>query len=138
MKLAFTTAFAIVLALATPAAVQANDMLILKSASKAPDAVVAAIKSYSDDKKWLYLGDNKIKNGEITLVKVCIPAVATGAMTGGPQVSAMLPCGNIGVYQKGTGTEVSVLHPRYMQALYPHAATERASRARATPAHRNA
>ena len=38
----------------------------------------------------------------------------------------MLPCGNVGVYSKGGTTEVSLLHPRYMHVLHPHAATERA------------
>jgi uncharacterized protein (DUF302 family) len=103
-----------------------NDAFIVKSSSKASDAVVAAIKSYAELKKWPYLGENKVKQGEVTLVKVCIPEVAGALWPAGLQVSALLPCGNVGVYSKGGATEVSLLHPRYMHVLYPHAATERA------------
>lgn len=45
----------------------------------------------------------------------------------GPQLSALLPCGNVGIYQKGAETEISVLHPRYLQMLYPDPATDAAS-----------
>ncbi len=104
-----------------------NDIFIVKSSLKAPDAVVAAIKSYAELKKWPHLGENKVKQGEVILVKVCIPEVAGALWPVGLQVSALLPCGNVGVYSKGGATEVSLLHPRYMHALYPHAATERAA-----------
>jgi hypothetical protein len=104
----------------------ASDVFIVKSTSKDPDAVVSAIKSYSEQKKWQYLGDTKIKQGQITLVKICIPEVAQALWPAGSQLSAMLPCGNIGVYKQGARTEVSVLHPRYMHVLYPNPATERA------------
>jgi hypothetical protein len=120
------TASAIVLLVTAHAAAQADNILT-RTTAKSPDAVVAAIKAYADEKKWLYLGDNKVKQGEITLVKLCIPAVAAALWPVGPQVSALLPCGNVGVYRKGDVTEISMLHPRFMQVLHPHAATERAS-----------
>lgn len=104
-----------------------NDMFIIKSTSKEPDAVVAAIKAHSEQKKWQYLGDSKIKQGQITLVKICIPEVGQVLWPAGSHLSAMLPCGNIGIYKKDARTEVSVLHPRYMHVLYPDPATERAS-----------
>ena len=118
-----------VIALMLPAegpAQGASDIFIVKSASKPPEAVVAAIKSYAEAKKWLYLGDNTVKQGEVRLVKICIPEVAQALWPAGLPVSAMLPCGNIGVYGKAGATEVSLLHPRYMHVLYPHPATERA------------
>ena len=104
-----------------------NDIFIVRTTSKSPDAIVAAIKSHSEDKKWEYLGESKVKKGEVTLVKICIPAVGQLIWPVGLQLSAMLPCGNLGIYQKGTATEISVLHPRYMHVLYPHPSTERAS-----------
>lgn len=109
------------------AAQSPEDTFIIKTSSKAPDAVVAAIKAYATEKKWQYLGDSKIKQGEITLVKICIPAVGQALWPAGPQLSAMLPCGNIGVYSKDARTEISVLHPRYMALLHPGPATEKAS-----------
>ena len=47
-------------------------------------------------------------------------------------MSALLPCGNIGVYAKQDRTEVAMLHPRYMQLLVPNADVEKAV-ALATP-----
>jgi hypothetical protein len=105
----------------------ASDVFIIKTTSKDPDAVVSAIKSYSEQKKWQYLGDTKIKQGQITLVKICIPEVALALWPAGSHLSAMLPCGNIGVYKQGERTEISVLHPRYMHVLHPSPATERAA-----------
>ncbi|HEV7877979.1 hypothetical protein [Bradyrhizobium sp.] len=119
---------AILLALTAVAkAENPNDIFIVRTTSKTPDAIVAAIKSHSEQKKWEYLGESKIKRGEVTLVKICIPAVAQHIWPVGLQLSALLPCGNVGIYQKGTATEISVLHPRYMNVLYSHAGTERAS-----------
>lgn len=122
--------FALLVLLAPSAVARAQspqDNLILKTTSRMPEELVASIKSYSGEKKWLYLGDNKIKQGEVTLVKFCIPEVAQHLWAAGLQVSAVLPCGNVGIYKKGADTEISMLHPRYMNVLYPHPATERAS-----------
>jgi len=101
-------------------------MILMKPSAKAPDAVVDAIKAYSEQKKWQYIGASKVKNGEVTLVKVCIPEVGKVLWPLGLQISAILPCGNIGVYQKQGKTEISMLHPAYMQALYPNAEVEKA------------
>ena len=102
------------------------DMLVLKQTAKEPNEVVDAIKAYSEQKKWLYLGASKVKNGEVTLVKVCMPQVGQVLWPLGLQLSAILPCGNVGVYQKQGKTEISMLHPAYMQVLYPHAEVEKA------------
>jgi hypothetical protein len=120
--------WAFLLALCThPEAARASDAFIMRTTPKAPDAVVAAIKSYSEQKKWQYLGHSKVKKGQVTLVKICIPEVGQVIWPAGLHLSALLPCGNVGIYQNGTATGISVLHPRYMQLLYPHPATERAS-----------
>lgn len=104
-----------------------NDLFMVRATSKTPDAVVADIKSYAEQKNWQYLGDSKVKKGEVRLVKICIPEVGQLIWPLGLQLSALLPCGNVGVYHNGAATEISVLHPRYMQVLYPHPATERAT-----------
>jgi uncharacterized protein (DUF302 family) len=67
-----------------------------------------------------------VKQGQVTLVKICIPDVGKQIWPVGLHLSALLPCGNIGVYQKNGQTEVSVLHARYMHMLYPHPAVEKA------------
>lgn len=101
-------------------------MLIVKSTARTPDEVVAAIEAYAKGMKWQFVEATQVKNGEVTLVKVCIPAVGKILWPLGLRVSAMLPCGNVGVYsQKGT-TEISMLHPSYMQIIYPNPTVEKA------------
>ena len=107
-------------------------MLLLRSTVLAPEDVVEAVKAYSEAKKWLYMGATKAKQGEVTMVKVCIPQVGQILWPVGLELSALLPCGNLGVYQKAGKTEVSMLHPAYMQLLYPHPAVDKAV-ALATP-----
>jgi hypothetical protein len=104
-----------------------DNMFIVRSTTKTPDAVVEAVKAYVEGKKWQYLGADKVKQGQVTLVKICIPEVGQQIWPAGLHLSAMLPCGNLGVYQKGGTTEISLLHPRYMPTLYPDPAIEKAS-----------
>ena len=73
------------------------DMVLITSTTKAPDQVVDAIKSYSEQKKWMYMGANKAKQGEVTMVKVCIPQVGQLLWPMGLHMSALLPCGNVGI-----------------------------------------
>lgn len=101
-------------------------IILVQQSTKTPDQVVDAIKSYAEQSKWAYLGANKVKNGELTLVKVCIPAVGAAVWAAGLEYSALLPCGNLAVYQKGGRTEVAMLDPRYMAVLVPRAETTRA------------
>lgn len=103
------------------------DILIIKSTSKSPEAVVEAVKSYSQHMKWPYIGDSKVKQGKVILLKICIPEVGRAVWPAGLQLSALLPCGNLGIYRTGSDTEISMLHPRYMHVLYPDPATEKAS-----------
>jgi hypothetical protein len=103
-----------------------DDIFMIRTTIKSPEAVVAAIKDYAQAMKWQYLGDNKVKKGEVTLVKICIPEVGQIIWPVGLRLSAMLPCGNIGIYETDAGTEISVLDPRYLNILYPHPEVERA------------
>jgi hypothetical protein len=107
-------------------------MLIVRTSAKDRTEVVGAIKAYSEQKKWLYVGDSKIKNGEVTLVKFCIPQVSQALWPLGLQISAMMPCGNVGVYEKQGKTEISMLHPVFIQVLYPGPEAEAAVKV-ATP-----
>lgn len=108
------------------------DMVLVRQTTKTADQVSDAVKAYAEGKKWVYLGANKVKKGEVTLVKVCIPAVGQMVWDVGLELSALLPCGNLGVYQKDGRTEISMLDPRYMQLVYPHPQVEKASAMAAT------
>ena len=110
-----------------PQADQKKDLFLVRSTSKTPEAVVEAVKSYAEARKWQYLGAFKVKQGEVTLVKFCIPEVGRQLWPLGLELSAMLPCGNLGVYQQEGKTEISLLSPRYMSILYPNPAVEKAS-----------
>ncbi|MFV1982729.1 MAG: DUF302 domain-containing protein, partial [Thiohalomonadales bacterium] len=97
-----------------------NDVFLIKSSSKSMTEVVESVKSYVQEKKWVYLGDFKVKKGQVYLVKFCVKAAGKLAWKAGLKVSAMLPCGNIGIYQNKGKTEVSMLTPYYMTSLYPN------------------
>ena len=101
-------------------------MVLVRPTTKAPNEVVDAVKAYSESRKWLYMGASKAKQGEVTMVKVCIPQVGQVLWRLGLQISALLPCGNLGVYEKDGETEISMLHPAYMQVVYPHPDVEKA------------
>lgn len=116
--------------LAALAAHASNDasqsLYMIRATDSSPAEVVDAIAAYSKAKNWVYMGANKAKNGEVTLVKVCIPQVGQALWPVGLHVSALLPCGNVGVYQRQGKTEVSLLHPRYMYVLHPHPEVQKA------------
>ena len=92
---------------------------IIRTTDKTPDAVVFDIKSYVLDRKWLYLAEFKVKNNEVTIVKLCVPSASSDIWAAGLHVSALLPCGQIGVYREGGMTRLSMLDPRFMNLLNP-------------------
>jgi len=49
-----------------------NEIFIVKSTKLSMDEVVAAVKSFSKKKKWVFLGADKVKKGEVILVKFCV------------------------------------------------------------------
>jgi len=104
-----------------------EDLFVISSSTKTPDEVVTSMKKYSEEPKWQFLGANKVKQGAVTLVKVCIPEVGREIWPLGLHLGAMLPCGNLSVYQKDGRTEIALLHARYMEVLHPDTATKKAS-----------
>ncbi len=78
-----------------PAAWAANPsgILIIRTTDKSSEAVVAAIKAYVEESKWIYLGDNKVKKGQVTLVKICIPEVGRMVWPIGQQLTRGRPDG---------------------------------------------
>jgi hypothetical protein len=117
---------AVILVTSLARATDANDIFMIRTTSKTPDTLVAAVKSYTEEQEWRFISEEKAKQGEVTLVKICIPAVGKLVWQAGLRASALLPCGNMGIYSNGTTTEFSVLHPRYMHVLYPDPALEQA------------
>ena len=104
-----------------------NDNFWVRSSPKTPDQVVAALKSYAEARKWLYLAEFKIKNGEVTSVKICYPPIGKHIFAAGMHVAAMMPCGQVAVYNEN-GTKLAMLHPKFMTVLYPDENLERAVR----------
>ncbi len=103
-----------------------NANFMLRTTAKSPDVVVFDIKSYVLDRKWLYLAEFKLKNAEVTVVKLCVPSASKDIWAAGLHVSALLPCGHIGVYQEGGVTRLSMLDPRFMNRLNPDPNLEKA------------
>lgn len=103
-----------------------DDIFIVTTTQRTPAAVVDAVRSYFEANDWRYIGDSTVEQGEVTLVKICIPEVGRAIWPAGLRLSALLPCGNLGIYEASGVTEVSLLHPRHMALLYPDPATEQA------------
>lgn len=106
------------------AAGEPNAMFLVRTSAKSPDAVVAAIRNYVTARDWAYVNDASLKG--VVFVKFCVPELARDIFAAGDHVAALLPCGSIAVYRKGGGSELSMLHPAYMNALYPDANLKRA------------
>lgn len=102
-------------------------MFVIRQTDKTPEAIVKAIEQYADRQDWFFLGADKIKFDEVTLVKVCIPEIGGLIWPQGMHLSALLPCGNIGIYRQGGKTEVSMLRGAYLHALVPTAEMKKAS-----------
>lgn len=101
-----------------------DDLFVTRTSVKTPAEVHQAIRQYVSQKQWLYINDNKIKGGEITQVRICDPKAAANIWKAGLQVSAMMPCGHMSIYQDGGATKVTLLHPRFMTMLDPHPAVK--------------
>ncbi|WML89728.1 DUF302 domain-containing protein [Thiothrix lacustris] len=106
-----------------------NDMIIIRQIEKTPEVFAKEVEDYAKKREWNFLGSHKVKKGEITLIKFCVAEVGKQLWKQGLQMSALAPCGNIGVYQKDGKTEISVLNPRYMNILAPSAEMEKLSAA---------
>lgn len=106
-----------------------KDGLVIRSTSKSPDEVAAAVKAYGDKMKWQNIDPAKVKMGEVTLIKTCIPAVGGKLWSVGLHIAALLPCGNLAAYKGKDGkTEVSMLKAGYMAKLYPDPKVEEAAK----------
>ena len=102
-----------------------DEMFVTRSSAKSPADLQQAIRDYVQHKNWQYIGDNKIKGGQITQVRICDPKAAADIWSAGLQVSAMLPCGHMSVYQEGGVTKVTLLNPRFLARLDPHPAVKK-------------
>lgn len=102
-------------------AADTDEMVSVTPTLNTADELVAAIKSYAEEKKWLYFADGKVKNGEVTLVKVCIPAAGKELFAAGLKASVLTPCGNLSIYRAEDGeTKVALLNANYMNVIYPN------------------
>lgn len=100
------------------------NMILVQATAKTTDEVIKAVQTYAEGKKWAYLGADAV--GPVTLMKICIPEVGRTLWPLGLQIGALLPCGNLSVYEKDGRTEIAMLHPAYMQILYPNAEIKKA------------
>ncbi len=99
---------------------ESNPMFVTRSSAKSPAQLHQSIRDYAAQRKWLYIGDNKLKNGEVTQVRLCIGPAAADIWKVGMHMAAMMPCGHFGIYEEKGATRVTMMHPRYMTLLDPH------------------
>lgn len=117
---------ALFLALTRPAvAGEPNAMFLMRDTDRTPDEVVAAVKAHAKRQDWVYVNDASLKG--VVFVKFCVPEMAKDIFAAGDHVAALLPCGSMAVYRKGGRTQISMLHPGYMNAIYPDPRLERAA-----------
>jgi hypothetical protein len=111
-----------------------GEHFIVRDTSRSAEDVVASIRDYvAENDDWIYLSDFGLKGGEVTAVKVCYLPIGKHIFAAGMHVAAMMPCGHIAVYETEDGTQMSMLHPRFMTTLYPDPNLEIAV-SKATPA----
>jgi len=120
LALVMSTSLSFVYSSSSWASEASESIFMLKSTERSMAEVVTAVKTFAKHKGWIYLGDFKVKKGQVILVKFCVKAAGKKAWKAGLKVSAMLPCGNMGIYQKNGKTEISILNPDYMNTLYPN------------------
>jgi hypothetical protein len=101
-----------------------DTIFVTRTSSKSPADVHQSIRQYVTQKGWLYINDNKLKGGEITQVRICDPKAAANIWSAGLQVSAMMPCGHMSIYQEGGRTKLTMLHPSFLTLLDPHPAVK--------------
>lgn len=107
----------------------ADDAFIIKTTTKSVEDVVKTIKAYTKKMKWVYIGENKIKKKTVVIIKFCVKKAGKMAFKAGLKISALVPCGNVGVYKNKKGlTEISMLHPKYMNVVYPNKHLEAAGK----------
>ncbi len=128
-SLKFITLIAILFGTVTVAlSAEPINLFIIRNTTKTPDTVIAAVKAYSESHNWLFVGATKVKNDQVTLVKVCIPEIGKQIWPQGLYLSALLPCGNLGIYTNKAGkTEISMLKAEYMHILVPTPEMEKVS-----------
>lgn len=105
-----------------------RDLIVVRTSDRPIAQVVEAIEAHIKARSYQHLGVNVVKppQGEVTFVKFCVPAVGRQLWAVDLKLSALLPCGNIGIYARDGKTEIAMLHPAYMATLYPDAAVAKA------------
>ena len=105
---------------ASASAGQPNENFIVRTTMKSPAEVQSRIQAYVRRMDWIYVGDNTLKKGQVLQVRTCVPALGKLLWSAGMHVAAMAPCGQIGIWVSDGVTHVSMLHPRFLNVLYPN------------------
>lgn len=102
-----------------------NEMFLIRSTDKSYGQVTDAAKAYVKKQGWVYVNDAELKG--VVMIKFCVPDMAKDIFAAGDFVTAMLPCGQIGLYKKDGKTQIAMLHPGYMERIYPDPNIKRAA-----------
>jgi hypothetical protein len=66
MLLALSAGLAVMLPGPAAWSADVKDLFVIRSSAKPPDLLTDAIKTCAEEKKWLFLGANKVKQGQVT------------------------------------------------------------------------
>lgn len=102
-----------------------NEMFMIRSTDKSYGQVTDSVKSYVKKQGWVYVNDAELKG--VVMIKFCVPEMAKDIFAARDIVTAMLPCGQIGLYKKDGKTQIAMLHPAYMERIYPDPNIKRAA-----------
>ncbi|WP_018878458.1 DUF302 domain-containing protein [Thioalkalivibrio sp. ALE28] len=128
LALAITAALA--LGLAAPlVASEPDDHFIIRDCEQSREDLARAIREYAENEEdWIFLAEFGLAGGDITALKVCYLPLGPDILDAGLHVGAMMPCGQIGLYEENGNTKLSMLHPKFMTTLQPHPSLERAAK----------
>jgi hypothetical protein len=104
-----------------------DEMFIVRDSGDPPAELAEKIRAYTESHDdWLFLAQFPLKGGEVTILKICYPPMGADFFAAGMHISAMLPCGNMAIYEEDDSTRLSLLHPRFITTLHPDPNLERA------------
>lgn len=108
------------LAFAAVPASASEDTFIIRDVAAPPDEAAAAIRAHVEaDEDWLFLAEFGLAGGAVTALKICYLPLGPDIVAAGMHVMAMMPCGNMALYEEDGQTRLSMLDLGFMTTLYP-------------------
>ncbi|NRB38810.1 MAG: DoxX family membrane protein [Pseudomonadales bacterium] len=99
-----------------------NPAFLFWQTEQSIDALLVDLLQAASQHGWKVHGPEKVANGSITLVKLCLPEVGKAILQQSRHYSAMLPCISLSLYKEQDSSKLTLLDPAYMQHITSSAA----------------